>query len=502
MRRPDVSPDSVPTVAIVGAGFSGTMTAVQLARQSAGRPLRVVLIEPSGRFGTGVAYGTRCTKHVLNVPAGNMSALPDKPTDFIEWTRRHGINDSPDAFVPRYWYGVYLHDLLEEARSHAWIDRVGARVVDIAPNPGGNDARVLFEKGEPLRADRVVLAGGNFPPSEGPLAGTGFTTLPRYIRDPWRPKALEQIQPAHSVMLIGSGLTMIDVVVQLRSSGHCGTIHALSRRGLLPQPHRPPNQHVPLPVPPEVMNAPRTARGLLRGVRQAVRRERKAGHDWRDVISSLRPVTIDLWTSLPLTEKERFLRHVRPFWDTHRHRIPVDVAEEFSRQRADGKFVLYRARIAGSNAEADHSIQVRLQPRDGSAELIVSVQWVINCTGPDSDIRRVDGSMWAKLLERDLVQPDPLGLGVVTTSDGALVNSRGEASAWLNLLGPLRKAQLWESTAVPELRVQAEKLAKKLLAELADKSIPSAWHDADAPDLLAGEDADPNAVPVYIGEYI
>jgi uncharacterized NAD(P)/FAD-binding protein YdhS len=502
MRRPDVDPNSVPTVAIVGAGFSGTMTAVQLARHSAGRPLRIVLIEPSGRFGTGVAYGTRCTKHVLNVPAGNMSALPDKPTDFVEWTRRHGINDSPDAFVPRYWYGVYLHDLLEEARSQAWIDRVGARVVDIVPDSDGKSAQVLFEKGEPLRADRVALAGGNFPPAEGQLAGTGLTPLPRYIRDPWRPKALEGILPADDVMLIGSGLTMIDVVVQLRSSGHRGRIHALSRRGLLPQPHRPPNQHVPLPVPPEVMNAPRTALGLLRGVRQAVRRERTSGHDWRDVISSLRPITIELWTSLSLKEKEKFLRHVRPFWDTHRHRIPVDVAEEFARQRAEGKFILYRARIANSRHEGERSIQLRLQPRDGSSDVAVSVQWVINCTGPDSDIRRVDGSLWSKLLQRDLVQPDSLGLGVVTTSNGALVSSRGHASTWLNLIGPLRKAQLWESTAVPELRVQAEKLAKKLLEELADKSTPSAWHDADAPDLLAGEDADPDAVPVYIGEYI
>src|SRR5690349_16793155 len=120
-----------PTVAIVGAGFSGTMTAVQLARQSKGRPLRIVIIEPSGKFGSGVAYGTRCTRHVLNVPAGNMSALPEEPGHFVAWTRAHGISDSPDAFVPRYWYGVYLHDLLEEVRHEAHIERIAARVVDI-----------------------------------------------------------------------------------------------------------------------------------------------------------------------------------------------------------------------------------------------------------------------------------------------------------------------------------------------------------------------------------
>src|SRR5688572_3420004 len=216
----------IPTVAIVGAGFSGTMTAVQLARRAAarGRAVRVVVIEPSGKFGSGVAYGTRCTRHVLNVPAGNMSALPDEPTHFVEWTRRHGINDSPDAFVPRYWYGVYLHDLLEETRAEGRIERVAARVSDIIPDRGG--ARVVFEGGDELRADHVILAGGNFRPSDGQLAGTGIVESPRYVRDPWRAKALEGIASNDEVLLVGTGLTMVDVVVQLRSSGHRGRIHA------------------------------------------------------------------------------------------------------------------------------------------------------------------------------------------------------------------------------------------------------------------------------------
>src|SRR5688572_3163431 len=195
----------VPTIAIVGAGFSGTMTAVQLARQARGRDVRIVIIEPSGKFGSGVAYGTRCTRHVLNVPAGNMSALPDEPTHFVDWTRRHGINDSRDAFVPRYWYGVYLHDLLEEAREEARIERVAGRVVDIIPDEavGSGGARVIFQDGEPLCADRVILAGGNFRPSDAQLAGSGLLESPRYVRDPWRPRALDGIAERDEVMLVG-----------------------------------------------------------------------------------------------------------------------------------------------------------------------------------------------------------------------------------------------------------------------------------------------------------
>lgn len=496
------SNDSIPTIAIVGAGFSGTVTAVQLARKSAGRNVRIVVIEPSGKFGSGVAYGTRCTRHVLNVPAGNMSALPDEPTHFVEWTRRHGINDSPDAFVPRYWYGVYLHDLLEEARAEGRIERVAARVSDIVPSDSG--ARVMFETGEELRADAVILAGGNFRPSDGQLAGSGLLESPRYVRDPWRAKALENIASADEVLLVGTGLTMVDVVVQLRSSGHRGRINAVSRRGLVPQAHRKPNTHFAMPVPPEILDAPRTASGLLQGVRRAVRRIAKEGHDWRDVISSLRPRTVELWTSLSMHERARFLRHIRPFWDTHRHRIPADVDEDIQRLRHAGVLVVHRARVAGSEPiDREGRLRVQLQPRDGSATREVVVSWVVNCTGPDSDVRRVEEPLWSRMLARGVVQPDPLGLGVVTAPDGALLDRHGRPSDHIYLVGPLRKAQLWESTAVPELRVQAADLAAKLLDQLPSaEPAQDTWRKLDVAMSTTDSGNGGDFVPVYIGEHI
>jgi uncharacterized NAD(P)/FAD-binding protein YdhS len=283
----------------------------------------------------------------------------------------------------------------------------------------------------------------------------------------------------------------------------------VSRRGLLPQSHRRPNTHVPLPVPPEVKDAPPTALGVLRAVRRAVRRVEAEGHDWRDVISSLRPVTVELWASLDTRERARFLRHVRPFWDTHRHRIPSDVAEEIDALRRDGTLVLHRGRIASAEVKADGSgVRVRLAVRNGGSGDVrqVDVRWVVNCTGPDADVRRVDEPLWSRLLERGIARADALGMGVVTTPEGALIGSSGQASPCLFLVGPLRKAQLWESTAVPELRVQASNLARTLLAGLpagatgAAERLRRAAAFAESGPENAGEDED--FVPVYVGEHI
>jgi uncharacterized NAD(P)/FAD-binding protein YdhS len=487
---------NVSLIAIIGAGFSGTAVAVQLARQSAGRPLRVVIVEPSGKFGAGVAYGTRCTRHILNVPAGNMSALPEEPNHFVEWTRRHGISDSPDAFVPRYWYGVYLHDLLEEARhSSATIERLAARVVDLIPigEAGASGARLILEGGREMHADRVVIAGGNFRPAVDPL----LAEIARYVRNPWQPGALESVGDKDEVLMIGTGLTMLDVVVQLRSAGHRGRVHALSRRGLLPQPHRPPKHHKVIPMPREVVDAPRTAKGLLRGVRGAIKRLSREGIDWRDVIASLRQHTVALWTSLGERERGKFLRHVRPFWDTHRHRIPLDLVDEFERFRRDGTLVIHRGRTIGAESKGD-GVRVRIQPRDRGDAYELNVEWVVNCTGPESDIRKVEDPLWSNLRDRGIAKADAFGLGVVTTSHGTLVGVDGNACRSIYLVGPLRKAQLWEATAVPELRVLAADVARFILSEL---EIPAADTDPSrvVPEPVPDSD---DFIPIYAGEHI
>jgi uncharacterized NAD(P)/FAD-binding protein YdhS len=448
-------------VAIIGGGASGALLTAQLGRQNTtGRKMRVALIERSERLGRGVAYSTTCAQHKLNVPAGNMSALPDEPDDFVAWVKRRDPSVTPDRFVARQWYGEYLNDTLERFAPQVELTRVRDTATDVSITD--TEAAVHLASGGRVAARRVVLAGANYPPQHATSDPT-LLSSPRYRRDPWDGAALAAVHPDDSLLLIGTGLTAIDVVLELHARGHRGEIHAISRRGLLPQPHRPPGKLRPLEVPPEMLQAPRTVVGYLRAFRRAMERAAKLGHDWRDVVASIRSITPRLWERLGSRQRRRFLRHLRPYWDTHRHRVAPELDAVVQSLREAGRLRVYAGRIARV-AASDDSIAVTVAERGGGAELGLRVQWVLNCTGPSSDLRRSDEPLWQNLLRRGWVQPDEFGLGLLTSPEGAVLTSAGAASGWLYAMGPLRKAQRWENVAIPELRVEAQELAKRLIA--------------------------------------
>ncbi len=283
------------TIAIVGAGFCGTTLAVHLLRRPPVKPLQVLLINRSGLLARGVAYGTRTAAHVLNVPAGRMGALPGEEHGFYEFARRHDPRITPGSFVARRSYGDYLESLLADAASHASHGcRFRAMVGDVhrvLPRSDAAGARLLIGNGDVVDADRVVLSVGNYAPQDPPIAPAqrAFYSSPRYVRDPWRPDALWVVKSNEPVLLIGSGLSMLDVVLDLRDRGHHAPIYAVSRRGLMPQPHRdldlPPRYDEQLP---RRLFAQPSARRYARLVREAVARHLRDGGDWRDVIGALR----------------------------------------------------------------------------------------------------------------------------------------------------------------------------------------------------------------------
>jgi uncharacterized NAD(P)/FAD-binding protein YdhS len=407
-----------------------------------------------------------------------MSAFPDAPNDLLDWLGAEGRPRDPDAFLPRRDYARYLVQRLAEAetagRAHgAALTKVHAGVDDAQPRADG--LLVVLAGGRSFLAHEVVLALGNLPPAD-PLAACGGAALPPalYARDPWAPGALEGIPPDGPVLVLGTGLTAIDVTLTLRRLRHRGPVVALSRRGLLPRPQRSPGGtygggYDPAPV----LAAQGSLRRLVRTVRREARRHAARGGDWRDLVAALRPITPRLWGALPLGDRARFLRHLRPYWDAHRHRMAPAVEDALAGLWAEGLFVERAGRVLDVRAAAG-GVEVRWRPRGTPDVERWEVARIVNAVGASLDLRASADPLVAALRARGLLTPDPLGLGLATAPDGAVLPLdppldpplEPALPRRLSALGPLRMGDLWESTAVPELRVQARDLAARLLRTL------------------------------------
>jgi uncharacterized NAD(P)/FAD-binding protein YdhS len=448
-------------IAIIGGGFSGSVLAAQLLRQ--GHPsVSIILIEREASPGKGVAYGTKFGQHLLNVRAQSMSAFAHDPAHFVNWLRsNYQPNVQPTDFVPRRVYGRYVESLLREAaeQNPGRFQWKKDEAVSITPLETG--ARIGLRSGPSISADKIVLALGNFPPADLRFPGKTESS-PRYVPNPWSMHALEgvaqkRVAQGESVLLVGSGLTSVDVGIALRERGFTGAIHMLSRHGFLPQPHKAAD---PWPAFWDDA-APRTARGLLRLIRNQVRQTPTPADDWRAVIDSLRPSTQKIWQLLPPKEQRRFLRHLRTYWDVHRHRVAPQIGNTMTAEMDQHTIQLHAGRITEYREDED-GVTVTYRNRGDGESKRLQVGRVINCTGPDGDFRRMNDPLLNNLLRQELVRPDPLFLGLETAPDGALIAADGKSSSLLYTLGPLRKGTLWESTAVPELRVQAAELAQRL----------------------------------------
>lgn len=469
-------------VLITGGGASGTLLAAQLLRQ-ARTPLRVLWVDRTGGFTRGLAYGAAEPCHLLNVPAANMSGLAESPGHLLAWREREHGSVEPGEFLPRLDYGRYLAALLEEACAGAApgvrLERLRAEVVGLRELEGGAQGgwvEAELASGERLRARLGVLAPGNSAPEPPRVPDGGAFGTGRYVATPWRPAALDRLPRGAPLLLLGTGLTMVDVVLSLRARGHTGPLHALSRHGLLPQVHAPPAPRPGLP-PLTALPEGRSLRTLVRAFREEVER---AGPDgWRPVLDGLRPRTAALWQGLSREDRRRFLRHVRAYWETHRHRLPPQVAGLLQALQAQGQLRVEAGRLVRV-APLEDGLRITWRPRGERTERSLDVAALINCTGPATDVRRLDTPLLGQLLEAGLARADAYGLGLETRA-GALVGTGGRPSPRLFALGPLRRAELWESTAIPEIRVQARALASTLLRTLGAEHETADPKDAAAP---------------------
>jgi uncharacterized NAD(P)/FAD-binding protein YdhS len=448
------------TIAIVGAGFSGTAVAINLLQHSSGTALRVVLVDPASA-GRGVAYANRDYPYLLNVPAGRMSADATVPLDFLNFALTRFAHATAHDFLPRSLYGDYLESRLDSAeRGGGQLTRIRATACALQRGSNGQGYCVRLGDGRLLLADEVVLALGN-PPSE-PLPGAErLRASASYVADPWTDAS--GFRPGERVLVVGTGLTMADVVTAgLSESPRDVHVYALSRHGLIP-PSQTALGHEPVQVDTRRLldAASFSTRALFRTIRGFAKEIAAGGGDWRELMNILRHHAPQLWQRLPARERQRFLRHVRPYWDIHRHRLPLQTLGELDRLRAERRLSIHAGRIQGLE-RAGEQVRVTWQPRGTRAHSTLLVDRVINCTGPNYDPRRSRDPLILSLLAQGLATADSLGLGLRTAAFGALLDARGRCVNGLYYVGPMLRPEHWESTAVPELREHAARLAHHL----------------------------------------
>jgi uncharacterized NAD(P)/FAD-binding protein YdhS len=210
---------------------------------------------------------------------------------------------------------------------------------------------------------------------------------------------------------------------------------------------------------------PLKMRELVRTLREHLEVAGVNGIDWRQVIDGLRPHTARIWERLSLSERARFLRHVRPFWEIHRHRMAPVVLERLAELRARKILTLTAGTLVSAAADTD-GIDITLSCRGSALTRTLQVAWVINCTGPGIHHRRSTHPILRPLFDSGILCDDTLGLGLRTDADGRAIKADGEVHSNLLIAGTLRKSTLWESTAVPELRQQSAVVARMALHEI------------------------------------
>jgi len=444
-------------ITIIGGGASGTLLAVNLIKHAGEESLEINLVEKHRTIGRGVAYSTVEEIHLLNVPAAKMGAFPDDIEHFHKWLASSGHDYAPGDFVPRKIYGEYLREVLNEVVSnrpgHISINLLDDEVIDV--DIAGDSALVLLKSGEVLPSHRVVLAFGNFLPPVPQTETREFIAAPKYFQNAWDNTLSEKISPTDNVLVIGTGLTAVDNILSFYHREHKGKITALSTHGWFPLVHQAAD---PYPSFKEEVYEEKSIRRIFK----SIRRHCKTAENWRAVIDSLRPITQDVWRSLPVEEKQKFMRKLRRIWDISRHRIPPKCNDILQNMQEAGSLEIRRGRLRDIRATSD-GFEVRFRAK--GIDDAITVDAVINCTGSETNFTKIDFPLVRRLIEKGEIGPDELCLGLNATPDGKIINQRNEISKVISTLGTSLRGVLWESTAMPEIRVQARNLALSLLAE-------------------------------------
>jgi uncharacterized NAD(P)/FAD-binding protein YdhS len=462
---------AAPVIAIIGGGFCGTLVTVQLLRQ-AKKPLRIILINRNYPVSKGIAYSTEDENHLLNVAAGKMSAFPEDPDHFVNWIKNknelnHFVSDELNlAYLPRAVYGNYIQAIFDEAQkakpAHIEISILNDEAKDIQKTI--NSYKIVLRANKAVAADKIILATGNSLPSQLPIKDERFYTSRNYYGNPWSQAAVENIKHDETVFIIGTGLTMLDTALSVARNGFRGKIIALSRSGLLPLYHKRRKPYLELL---NDLNPPYRLQQLYEIYFKHIIQASAQGNPTEALVDAIRPKTQEIWMGLSLQEKIQFMTHIKHFWNVTRHRAAKEVYDSISKLREKNSLDVLSGRLI-SMTETGNDIEIIYWDKKSQRERIIKAHRVINCTGPETDISKVNDELIKNLVERGFIAPDELKLGMNALPDGTIIRKDNSLSSFLFTIGSNLKGILWESTAVPELRIQAKQLASELLRQLFD----------------------------------
>ena len=457
-------------VAIIGVGFSGLMTAYHLIKDTT-VPLTLHLINDKDTFGRGAAYSTKSLKHLLNVPAAKMSAILDDPNHFLEWAHQLPAYESVNkdtlgkAFLPRKIFGNYFNSIWEEAlknkRADTVINIIHDSAVDI--DKVNNEYLIKTKAGATVHAHYVVLATGNETPANPRIKNETFYQSSRYIKNPWLTDVTKYLKPNEDLLIIGNGLTTVDLLITIMSTGYTGHIHTLSPSGWAVLPHR--HNHLEYKNLINEIQEPYTLDDIYTKMMKHYRLLHKVGISIEPIVDSLRSHTHKIWKALSHEDKVTFLRDIKTNWNKVRHRIAPQLFDYVQNLQIKGKLIVHRADLLDIKEDTTGITVSYLNRYNRKTETLHTGQ-VVNCTGPHIDITKSEDPLLQSLVAKGMIQPDKLRIGMDVTDQWTLIDKDGHENPTLYTIGGNLRGLLWETTAVPELKVQSSVLAKAILAKL------------------------------------
>ncbi len=464
-------------ITIIGGGFCGTAVLLQLVEKATekGSILHIVWLNKGYPLAQGIAFSTFDATHLLNVPVGRMSVFADRPNHFLDWLQSqknitipaHIQANLATAFVPRQWYGAYLaatvNTVVSRLSPNIKINVMEAEAVDMEYFKYKKNVQISLANGDIIITKKVVLALGNQLPQQPTFLTEKVAASSLYRANPWNETAVNNLQKSDkTVFLFGTSLTMIDAVVSLTRLGFEGKIVALSTRGYLPLPHRQFAADTKILQDIDFQEDMPKLYGIFK---RHIRRVHTESNSGLAVVDAVRPLTQKIWIDLQIAEKQRFMRHVRHLWGVARHRIPQEVSQFLTQLKAAQKFEILSGRVQ-TVAEAPDGLHITYRVRGTDAQQTIIAQRMINCTGPLTDIAQSKMPLLQNMLAKKYIASCAMRLGIDAQPNGVVLNSDAKPQTWLLAVGSLLKGVLWESTAVPELRTQAQEIAELIVNEL------------------------------------